>query len=117
MRVYIDYKSVDVDVTFDTQIAVTIEPGLWHVERDGQAWAVTSLVGTLQADGSIAFRYPKGVLRRPSGAYAARERILARDLRSPDEDWADIPAPVRDAIADAYLLAHDAIPSALKGTS
>lgn len=109
MLTYINYKSVEVIVDLDVRFTVHLEPGLWVVTEAGRQYSVTSVIGCLVPDqNAIRLMYPKGVGRRPSGAWAAREHILA-DFRH----WHLVPDEVRAAIDDAFTLRLQALPDSL----
>jgi hypothetical protein len=113
MHTYIGFRATTVTVTFAIRMAVTLEAGIWTVrEADDCEHAVTSLAGIVDPDGVPHFGIPKGVGRRPSGAWGAREQLLLRALprNHPRDAWAAIPDEVREVIQESYLLARDESP-------
>lgn len=106
---YINYLSIEVVLNLDVRFSVELQPGLWVVTEAGRQYSVTRLVGCLEPDSNtIRLMYPKGVCRRPSGAWGAQEHVLA-DFR----DWHLVPDEVRGAIDDAFTLRRQALPDSL----
>lgn len=108
MLVYIGYRSAEIACELSAHFALTLEPGVWTVTHNKTEYAVTTLNGTLRA-GELVFTYPRGVERRTSGAWSARERII-----SVAPSWDQIPPEVREVLNDAYLLQRHDLPESLE---
>lgn len=113
MLTYINFKAVEIDCDLSAHFTLSLEPGVWELVHNKTTYSVTSLSGTLTVSaatrGQLVFTYPRGVERRASGVWAARERVVPVNPR-----WNDIPEPVREAIADAYLLQRHELPESLE---
>lgn len=109
MFAYANYLSVEVIVDFDIRFSVDIEPGLWVVPEGNLEYSVTSLIGcVVSRQNTIRLMYPKGVRRRPSGAWGAKEHVLV-DFRH----WHLVPDEVRAVIDEAYTQRRSALPDSL----
>lgn len=110
MLVTINEGTAEITLDFEAAIKVALEPGIWVATLRGAELSVTRLTAALIA-GKVYLAYPKGVARKANGAWSAQERSLFGLLpEDPRAAWGSLPAAVRDAVEDAYLLARDALP-------
>lgn len=115
MRIQINERDVNIAVDFDVRWRVRLEPGVWVTENRGEQVSVTSLSGAL-TEGEFHIAFPKGVARKAGGGWSAQERILVDILPAdPGQAWRRVlPAQVREAIEDAYLLSREDLPNRLE---
>jgi hypothetical protein len=119
MLTYVGHLAAVARIDIDICLEVKLEPGVWIVrEDDDREYTVTRLGGVIESDGSVSFSFPRGIARRPSGAWAAREQILHRALprTGPAQAWAALPPEVRGVIDDTFLLARDGVPQTIGAT-
>jgi hypothetical protein len=100
---------VDICVDFTALIQVVLEPGIWVISHRGTEYSITHLACRL-IDSRAHFAFPKGVARKNNGAWSAQERILPDALPLDARAWRTLPADVRSALEDAYLLARHELP-------
>ncbi len=115
MHAVLDGHTANVDVIVTARLSLQLQPGAWVIHEGDNDWAVTNLQGVIDAAGYVHFAYPKGVRRRPSGSWGAKEQLLTTALPSnhPKAAWAAVPQAIRDLIEDSYLLARDETPQAI----
>lgn len=109
MLVTINDGAVDICVDFTAAIQVVLEPGVWVISHRGTEYSVTHLACRF-IDGRLHFAFPKGVPRKHNGQWSAQERILPDALPLDGKAWRTLPADVRSALEDAYLLARHELP-------
>lgn len=116
MHTYIGPHRLDVQFTTTIRFDVELQSGYWPViETDGYEYAVTNFAGYVNRAGEVQLTMARGVKRRPSGSWSAREHLLP-SAYDPAEGWQVLPPAVRHVIEDAYLIAiTEDIPHVLAG--
>jgi hypothetical protein len=114
VRIYIDAKEATVNFDISMRVGLSLEPGLWVVqESEERQCSVTSMRGIVDGGGFVHWGWPKGVVHYAGGSWKPKEFVLHKAMPPGDHPvaaWGAIPAGIRAAIIESYLLARANLP-------